>query len=139
MGLYIIFSGKLGFSPKTRCRITKEDNLKNHLLENLNNFISVMYGEKDLPTSTLNLKAVYTPQPPKLSEVPRRVYGITDRNTKPETSPTRLIENEYQELLWRGKITAYDPEDGGIIFLRNIAVYLQDYTVSQGSETIVIT
>jgi len=50
-----------------------------------------------------------------------------------------MTDNEYQERVWRGKITVYDPEDGGIIFLRNIAVYLQDCTVSQGSKTIVIT
>ena len=61
--LYVIFPEKLVSSPKTRCHNTKEDNLKNRLLENLKNFIGVTCGEEDLPTSTLNLKAVYPPSP----------------------------------------------------------------------------
>jgi hypothetical protein len=98
-----------------------------------------MYGEEDLPTSTPNLKAVSILPTQNLRKCLEEYAVKQTEILQPENYPTWLPENEYQQLPWRGKITVYDPEDVGIIILRNIAVYLQDYTVSQSSKTIVIT
>jgi hypothetical protein len=83
----IFFFRKVGFLP-TRCHNTKEDNLKNHLHEILNNFISVIYGEEELPTSTLNLKAVYPPPPKKKLRKCLEEYAVSQTEIlQPDNSP----------------------------------------------------